>query len=196
MVKTFTDKYISEDKQNYMICIEEAKNEIIIFISNEKENDSLFFSKYKIDYLKEEFNFKSIQEFKMLLKINVQKKLLSIKKPDKSTINTIWKLYPNDLKDIKKFSLILEKNLEEKISLYFYSNFQKRKNITFMGKYISEDEQHYVICLEETKNEIIISLTNKKEKDSPFTSKYELDYLNQKFGKNYYFKSIQEFRHC
>ena len=73
---------------------------------------------------------------------------------------------------------------------------QEKWEKTFMSKYISVDKQCYVICFEETKNEIIISLTNEKENDSPFSSKYEIDYLNEKFGKNISFKSIQEFRAC
>ena len=71
---------------------------------------------------------------------------------------------------------------------------QEKWEKTFMSKYISEDKQPYVICLEEAKNEIIVSITNEKNNDSPFSSKYELDYLNEKFGKNISFKSIQEFR--
>jgi len=128
MVKTFIDEYISEDKQHYIICIEEGKNEIIIFISN-KEKDSLFFSKYKINYLNEKFNFKNIQEFKMLLKINVQKKLLSIREAYKNAINTIWKLYPNDPKDIQTFSLISDQNWEKNLSFYFYSNFKREEKV-------------------------------------------------------------------
>ena len=51
-------------------------------------------------------------------------------------------------------------------------------------------------AFEETKSEMIISLTNQNEDDSPFVSRYELDYLNEKFGKTIQFKSIEEFRKC
>ena len=73
------------------------------------------------------------------------------------------------------------------------------KKQSYINKYKSEDGKYnYVILFEETKNEIIISLTNEgnENDNSPFTSKYEIDYLNEKFGKNAYFKNIIHFREC
>ena len=68
------------------------------------------------------------------------------------------------------------------------------KERTFIDKYISEDKIHYVVVFEKTsRNEIIISLTNDKKNDSSFTSKYEIDYLNEKFGKVKNFKNIKNF---
>jgi len=130
MEKTFMSKYISEDKQNYVICIEETKEIIIISISNEKENDSPFTSKYELYYLIEKFgkniNFKSIQEFRACLKENVQKQLLIIKRPYKNVINTIWKLYPNNAKEKKTFTLIIPK-LGKKSFIIFLFKFQKSR---------------------------------------------------------------------
>ena len=133
MEKTFMSKYISEDMQNYVICIEETKEIIIISISNEKDNDSPFTSKYELYYLIEKFgkniNFKSIQEFRACLKENVQKKLLIIKKPYKNVINTIWKLYPNNAKEKKTFTLISSQSWEKNLSLFFYSNFKRAEKV-------------------------------------------------------------------
>ena len=100
----------------------EAKNEIIVSITNEKNNDSPFSSKYELDYLNEKFgkniSFKSIQEFRVCLKDNVQKNLLEIKKPYKNVINTVWKLYPNNTKEKKTFTLISSQSWEKNLSLF------------------------------------------------------------------------------
>jgi len=127
-------KYISEDKQHYVICLEETKNEIIISLINEKDNDSPFTSKYELDYLNQKFGkniiFKNIQQFRTYLKENVQKKLLIIKKPYKKVINTVWKLYPNNAKKHKKtFTLISSQSFEKNLSLFFYSNFKRAENV-------------------------------------------------------------------
>ena len=72
------------------------------------------------------------------------------------------------------------------------------KKQSYMNRYQSEDGQYYIVLFEETKNEIIISLTNvgSENDNSPFTSKYEIDYLNEKLGKKAYFRSIFHFREC
>ena len=131
--KTFMSKYISEDKQPYVICLEEAKNEIIVSITNEKNNDSPFSSKYELDYLNEKFgkniSFKSIQEFRVCLKENVQKEFLIIKKPYKNVINTVWKLYPNNAKEKKTFTLISSQSWEKNLSLFFYCNFKRAEKV-------------------------------------------------------------------
>jgi len=131
--KTFKSKYISEDGQNYIICLEETKNEIIISLSNEKDSHSLFTSKYELDYLNEKFgkniDFESIQEFRTCLKDNVQKQILVIKKPNKNVINTVWELYPNNAKDKKTFTLISSQSLEKNLSLFFYSNFKRAEKV-------------------------------------------------------------------
>ena len=72
----------------------------------------------------------------------------------------------------------------------------KYEEKTFMNKYSSEDKRIYIICFYETKSKIKISLTNQNEDDLPFVSRYELDYLNENFGKTIQFKSIEEFRMC
>jgi len=140
--KTFMNKYISEDKQNYAICLEEAKNEIIISMTNEKENDSPFTSKYELDYLNKKFgkniHFKSIQEFRHCLKENILKHSLIIKKPYKNAINTVWKLYPKHSKVKKTFTLISSQSWEKNLSLFFYSNFKRAENVV---KEIEEQSQ-------------------------------------------------------
>jgi len=146
--KTFMSKYVSEDKQHYVICLEETKNEIIISISNENDNDSPFSSKYEIDYLNEKFgksiSFKNIQEFRACLKDNVQKQLLVIKKPYKNVINTVWKLYPKNSNDKKTFTLISSQSWEKNLSLFFYSNFKRAEKVV---KEI-EDQAHMKSCQE------------------------------------------------
>jgi len=132
--KAFISKYTSEDEQKYAICLEETKNEIIISLTNEKDKDSPFTSKYELDYLKEKFgkniNFKSIQQFRTCLKENIQKQLLIIKKPYKKVINTVWKLYPNNTKKHKKtFTLVSSQSWEKNLSLFFYSNFKRAENV-------------------------------------------------------------------
>jgi len=127
-------KYISEDEQNYVIYLGEAKNEIIISLINEKNNGSPFTSKYELGYLNEKFgkniNFKSIQDFRICLRENVQKYLLIIKKPFKNTINTVWKLYPKNAKKHKKtFTLVSSQSWEKNLSLFFYSNFKRAENV-------------------------------------------------------------------
>jgi len=131
--KTFMNKYTSEDEQHYVICLEETKNEIIISLTNEKDNDSPFTSRYELDYLNQKFGknyyFKSIQEFRHCLKENVQKQLLTIKKPYKNVINTIWKLHPNQAKENKTFTLISSQSWEKNLSLFFYSNFKRAEKV-------------------------------------------------------------------
>ena len=96
-------KYISEDNKNYVICFEETKSEMIISLTNQNEDDSPFASRYELDYLNEKFGktiqFKSIEEFRKCLKVNVEKKLLIIKKPYKNVINTVWNIFPHDSKN-------------------------------------------------------------------------------------------------
>lgn len=90
---------------------------------------------------------------------------------------------------------LIKKNLKENQSKNEDKN-EEKKEKTFMKKYISEDNKDYEISFEETKKLIIISLKNKGEDGSPFVSRYDLDYLNDKFGKTIQFKSIEEFRIC
>ena len=85
----------------------------------------------------------------------------------------------------------------EKEHIKVSSSKNPKKIITnFIKNYYSEDKKYYIICFDETKSKITISLTNQNENDSPFVSRYELDYLNEKFGKTIQFKSIEEFRMC
>ncbi len=131
--KTFMKKYISEDNKNYVICFEETKSEMIISLTNQNEDSSPFVSRYELDYLNEKFEkiiqFKSIEEFRMCLKVNVEKKSLIIKAPYKNVINTVWKIFPNDNKNSKTFTLTSSQSWEKNLSLLFYSNYKRAEKV-------------------------------------------------------------------
>ena len=131
--KTFMKKYSSEDNRNYIIWFDETKSKIIISLKNQNENDSPFVSRYKLDYLNENFGkaiqFKSIEEFRMCLKDNIDKNLLIIRKPYKNIIKTIWKIFPNDNKNKKTFSLTSSQNWVKNLSIIFYSNYKRAEKV-------------------------------------------------------------------
>ena len=192
--KTFMSKYISVDKQCYVICFEETKNEIIISLTNEKDDDSPFSSKYEIDYLNEKFgkniSFKSIQEFRACLKDNVQKHFLEIKKPYKNVINTVWKLHPKNSNDKKTFTLISSQSWEKNLSLFFYSNLKRAEKVVkeiedqTQMKPIQENKQ---ISYEEKKYKKLIDkmifLDDKIDK-SDAKLKAFMDRINQNIEEN------------
>ena len=131
--KTFMKKYSSEDNRNYIIWFDETKSKIIISLKNQNENDSPFVSRYKLDYLNENFGkaiqFKSIEEFRMCLKDNIDKNLLIIKQPNKNVINTIQKIFPNDNKNKKTFTLTSSQNWAKNLSIIFYSNYKRAEKV-------------------------------------------------------------------
>ena len=131
--KTFMKKYISVDNKDYEICFEETKKIIIISLINKDEDDSAFVSTYHLDYLNEKFGntfqFKSIEEFRICLKNNVEKNKLVIKAPFRNAINTVWNIFPHDNKKNKSFTLISYQSWECNFSLFFYSNYKRAENI-------------------------------------------------------------------
>ena len=131
--KTFMKKYTSEDKNDYIICLEETKSEMIISFTSQKDDDSPFVSRYELDYLNEKFGktiqFKSIEEFRNCIKTNVDKNLLIIKKPYKNVINTVWNIFPHDNKNKKTFTLTSSQSWEKNLSLLFYSNYKRAEKV-------------------------------------------------------------------
>lgn len=127
-------KYQNEEKKIFKIIIT-CKNdkEISLSFTGQSETNEIYSSNYQIDDLNEKFgkikHFKKIHEFYELIIDNIEKKTLILKSPYKNVINSIWKTFPSEKEKKDTFTLISTRSINKNISLLFYSDYTKSKDI-------------------------------------------------------------------
>ena len=117
--------YTSEDNIRYKLFFA-IKAEIIELILT--RNNNYFKSIYRLEFLNDKFgkkaSFKNLSDFKNLLKKNISKNSLIIKPIYRTIIRTIWKIKPGKKDSKETFTLLSYKNINDKLSILFYSNYK------------------------------------------------------------------------
>ncbi len=126
--------YISEDSKKYNIKISHSNTRIRLRLKYDSEENKTYYfcSYYRLDFLKNKFrktnNFRTLSSFIKCLQDNIKKNKLIIKPIYKNIVKTIWKIFPNENKE-ERFTLILSRYYNKKLSLIFFSNYKRAEYI-------------------------------------------------------------------
>ena len=135
--------YSGEDGNKYIIKIVLEEDDMLSIYIKGGEINEIFSSSYILENLNEKFekiiSCKEISDFKKILEKNINKKILILKPPYKSIINSIWKIFPGDSSKKQTFTLISQKSFNKNISLFFYENF------TISEIFVKESEKQLLI---------------------------------------------------
>ena len=100
---------------------------------NKEKIRTHYISGYNLNFLNDKFikkiKFNNFNQFVDCLTDNINQKKLIIKPPYKNVIKTIWKIFPKDSSKKETFTLVSSKNVNNKLSLFFYSNYEKAKDV-------------------------------------------------------------------
>ena len=113
------------------------KNELKLTFQKINKNNTItdlpYISVYNFDFINERLSkfthFNTINDFRQCLMDNLSKKTLFVKPPYKNTIDTIWKIFPKELNKKNSFTLISTSNYDKGLSLIFFGENNKSKNI-------------------------------------------------------------------
>ena len=124
--------YKTKDKQTYQIYFTINQKKLYLFISDLSFKVSTFTSNYLLEDLNAKLSkliqFKNIEEFQSLLIQNIKEKKL-ILKPYKNVINLIWRIFPLSKEKIQTFTLLSSIDINQNISLFFYSDYLTSKKV-------------------------------------------------------------------
>ena len=115
----------NEKKKNILICLSKA---------NQKE---IYSSEYNLDFINDKLRkikdfkkFQTLESFSNCLKENIDSNTLNINSPyDNKIIATIWKVFPKNNNMKQTFTLILERKMNQNLSLFFLSNYERAEKL-------------------------------------------------------------------
>ena len=111
-------------------------------------------SEYNLDFINDKLKkvkdfkkFQTAENFSECLKENMERDTYNINSPyDNKIIATTWRVFPNDKNLKQTFTLILERKINQNLSLFFMSNYDRAK------KLIDEIEEQECFKNKEIKN--------------------------------------------
>ena len=128
--------------KNIHICILQLKKQ-----EKYSSEYNLDFINDKLKKVKDFKKFQTAENFSECLKENMERDTYNINSPyDNKIIATTWRVFPNDKNLKQTFTLILERKINQNLSLFFMSNYDRAK------KLIDEIEEQECFKNKEIKN--------------------------------------------
>ena len=114
-----------EEKKNILICLTKA---------NQKE---IYSSVYNLDFINDKLKkikdfkkFQTVASFSNCLKENIDSNTLNINSPyDNKIIATTWKVFPKNNNLKQTFTFILQRKINQNLSLFFFSNYKRAEKL-------------------------------------------------------------------
>jgi predicted GTPase len=130
LIENNYEKFYKTYENKYEINIKKTKSQIEIIIKDDKNDE--YTSEYELDFLNDKLEkiikFKELSLFYNLLLDNINQRKLIIKNHYRKVIETKWKI--DSKKNIQEtFTLILHRNSNEQLSLFFFSSKADSKDI-------------------------------------------------------------------
>ena len=128
----------TERINNYIINIRanEAKKNISIYVSTANQQET-YSSQYNLDFINDKLKkikdfkkFRTLESFRDCLKDNIDNKTFNINSPyDNKIIATTWRVFPKNNNLKQTFTLILERKINQNLSLFFFSNYDRAEKL-------------------------------------------------------------------
>ena len=180
--------YKIDKNKKYQIYYTISQTKLNLFISDLSAIDNTFTSNYLLGDLNAKLTkliqFKTIEEFQSLLYQNIKEKTLVLK-PYKNVINSIWRIFPLSKDKLQTFSLISSMDINQNISLFFYSDYLTSEKVVKEMETAINIKIHPIMKEEKTYTKIVYNNwlidsiffiknnNNDEEKQEEFTSLYK-----------------------
>ena len=117
---------------NIQVIIQNREKKIHIFLIKMNPQE-IYSSEYNLDFINDKLKkfedfkkFQTVETFSDCLKENIERNIVNINSPyDNKVIATTWKIFPKNNNSNKTFTLILERKINQNLSLFFFSNYDR-----------------------------------------------------------------------